>query len=397
MNRRKALLIAVGMLLWAAACSSLATETGPPPAAEPVFPPEIHLEPLVDAGTKITHLAHAGDGSGRLFLVERAGRIRIIENGRLRRQPFLDIVDLVDSASIEQGLLSVAFDPDFAQNGTFYVNHTNLPTEDDTVIARYTVGANPNRADPDSRRQIFFLEQPANNHNGGLLLFGPDGYLYAGLGDGGRGNDPWDNAENLDVLYGKILRLDVRGQETYAIPPDNPFAGEEGARPEIWAYGFRNPWRFSFDPLTGDLYIGDVGEREWEELSFEPGGSPGGSHFGWNTLEGSQCFEPPSNCDREGKVMPIYEYRHGPDGCSITAGHVYRGRSYPELAGTFFFSDFCTGDIWGARRDPAGQWQFEKLLDTDLAVVSFGLDESGELYVLDLEGEVFRLLGGPPG
>lgn len=354
----------------------------------------IALEPFVDAGTMITSMTHAGDGSGRLFITTRAGQILIVEDGNLLREPFIDLTALVDSASIEQGLLGLAFDPEYAENGEFYLNFTNTETEDDTIGARYRVTADPGSADPVSRQDILFVEQPANNHNAGQLLFGPDGYLYIALGDGGPGNDLRKRAQDPAELLGKILRLDVRGQATYAIPPDNPFLERDGYRPEIWALGLRNPWRFTFDPPTGEFYLGDVGQETWEDLNFvaEPGN--GGLNFGWNITEGPVCFSPPSGCDRSGLVEPVYAYRHGEDGCSITGGYVYRGRAHPEWAGMYFFSDFCTGLIRAARRDEDGVWMIAPLLETGLAVVSLGMDEAGELYVLDLAGEVYRITDG---
>ncbi|MFQ5617020.1 MAG: PQQ-dependent sugar dehydrogenase, partial [Anaerolineales bacterium] len=268
--------------------------------------------------------------------------------------------------------------------------YTNLETDDDTIVARYRISGDPNVAAPDSAQVVLFIEQPANNHNGGQLQFGPDGYLYVGMGDGGKGNDPWNNAENLIVLLGKLLRLDVRGRETYTIPSDNPFVDSEDYRPEIWAYGLRNPWRFSFDRLTGDLFIADVGQDKWEEVDFQPANSTGGEHYGWDTLEAAHCFEPANDCNTAGKIMPVAEYGHR-KGCSITGGYVYRGQKYPTLYGVYFFGDFCSGKIWGLQQDDAGSWQMELLLDADLAIASFGEDEAGELYVLDLGGEIYRL------
>lgn len=370
----------------------------PGPVVEPEYPPVIALEPFVEIETSITGMTHAGDGSGRLFITTRTGVIWIARNGRLLSTPFLDLTELVDSASIEQGLLGLAFDPDYAETGEFYLNFTNTETEDDTIVARYRVSDDPDVADPASRQDLLFVEQPANNHNAGHMLFGSDGYLYIALGDGGPGNDLKKRAQNPAELLGKILRIDVRGQETYAIPPDNPFIGRDGYRPEIWALGLRNPWRFVFDPVTGEFYLGDVGQETWEELDFLADPAGGGWNFGWNTVEGPVCFSPAIDCDRTGLVEPVYAYRHGEEGCSITGGYVYRGTAHPEWAGTYFFSDFCTGLIRGARRAAAGTWMIEPLLDTELAVVAFGEDEQGELYVLDLAGGVYRIVAGerPP-
>ncbi len=369
----------------------------PDPTATPLaiqeftFPPQIELKPLAALDRQITYLTHAGDGSGRLFVVGRRGRIWIIQDGEVLPVPFLDIAERVDSASWEQGLLSIAFDPDYAVTGEFYVYYTNLETDNDTVVARYRVSENPDIAAADSGEQILFVEQPANNHNGGQLQFGPDGYLYIGLGDGGKGGDPWGNAQNRLVLLGKILRLDVRGQAAYTIPPENPYANDSEYRPEIWAYGLRNPWRFSFDRLTGDLFIADVGEKVWEEINFQPAGSSGGENYGWDILEGTHCYEPPGDCNPAGTIPPIAEYEHT-DSCSVTGGYRYRGTRYARLEGVFFYADFCSGVIWGMHRSESDEWQQAQLLDTDLAITSFGEDQDGELYVLDLEGGVFRLI-----
>ncbi len=340
---------------------------------------------------QITYLTHAGDGSGRTFLVEKVGRIWVVSpQGEVAAEPFLDIRDRVDAGPSERGLLSVAFDPQFASNGEFYVNFTSKEGDGDTVIARYRT-EDGQWADPASQVEILRIDQPAANHNGGQLQFGPDGYLYIGMGDGGSAGDPWDNAENLGVLLGKMLRIHVSGQATYAIPPDNPFLGREDARMEIWAYGLRNPWRFSFDRATGDLYIADVGQNEWEEVDVQPASSRGGEHYGWDTMEGSHCFEPPEGCDPSGKVLPVWEYPH-PEGCSITGGYVYRGRAFPQWSGLYFFADFCSGRIYALRQGEGGIWEAQPVLETGLNIASFGEDEAGELYVLDLGGQVWKMV-----
>ena len=270
----------------------------PEPTDVPVtFPPSISLEPFVSVPSQITYLTHAGDGSGRIFLVEKPGRVRIIKEGRVQENPFLDITDLVESGGSEQGLLSITFDPDYEKNNEFYVNYTSRAGGGDTTIARYRVSADPNAADSSSGQVLLTIDQPAGNHNGGQLQFGPDDYLYIGMGDGGRADDPWDNAENMGVLLGKMLRIAVQGQETYAVPHDNPFIEQNDVRAEIWAYGLRNPWRFSFDRGTGDLYIADVGQNKWEEIDYQPAQSTGGEHYGWDTTEGTYCFEPADGCD----------------------------------------------------------------------------------------------------
>ncbi len=371
------------------------TATRPAPTLTPtplrgVFPPSVKVEPYARLDGQITYLTHAGDGSGRTFLVEKNGRIWVVEEGNIRRQPFLDIRDIVDSGPSERGLLSVAFDPNFAQNGEFYVNFTSKEGDGDTVVARYSA-PDLQVADPATGKEILRIDQPAANHNGGQLQFGPDGYLYIGMGDGGSAGDPWDNAENLQALLGKLLRIKVSGEETYAIPADNPFVGRQDARLEIWAYGLRNPWRFSFDRATGDLYIADVGQNKWEEVDFQPANSQGGEHYGWDTMEGNHCFEPPEGCDPSGKVAPVWEYPH-PEGCSITGGYVYRGETYLQLLGNYFYADFCTGVIYALRRNEQGVWESQPVLETGLNIASFGEDEAGELYVLDLGGSVYRLV-----
>ncbi|MBZ0307052.1 MAG: PQQ-dependent sugar dehydrogenase [Anaerolineae bacterium] len=349
--------------------------------------PTIDLEPFVRNENQITYLTHAGDE--RLFLVEKQGRIMIIENEQILDTPFLDIADRVESDGSEQGLLSIAFDPAYKENGEFYVNYTSQGGGH-TVISRFHVTDNPALADAESEEILMTIDQPARNHNGGQIQFGPDGYLYIGMGDGGRGGDPWDNAENLSVLLGKMLRLDVTGQETYVIPEDNPYADLEMYNPEIWAYGLRNPWRFSFDRETGDLYIADVGQGTYEEINFQFADSPGGEYYGWNSSEGLHCYEE-SDCDMTTTTLPVFEYDHSL-GCSITGGYVYRGTAFPEMQGIYFFGDYCSGIIWGIRDASTSSPQVEWLAQMSIDLASFGEDVSGELYALDLDGTVYRLI-----
>ena len=358
-------------------------------------PTTFTLEPaqVVDGLEEPTHVTHAGDGSGRLFVVEKDGRIRIVRDGALVDEPFLDISDLVGSEGSEQGLLSVAFHPSYGENGRFFVNYTD--TAGDTVIARYTVSSEPDVADPASALTVLTIEQPAGNHNGGQNAFGPDGYLYIGMGDGGGAGDRFENAQNRGVLLGKMLRIDVDSAEPYAIPPDNPFVGQEGTRPEIWALGLRNPWRFSFDRQTGDMYIGDVGQNAKEELNFQPANSPGGENYGWNTMEATDCYDPPSGCDETGLVMPIAEHTQD-QGCSITAGFRYRGQDVPEFADAYIFGDYCSGNIWALTQDGGDSWTKTLLLEHDSGLSSFGEDEQGELYMVNLgDGILYRLGAGP--
>lgn len=364
------------------------------PTKAVTFPFTLTLDHVVTAPNQITFLTHAGDGSGRLFLVEKQGRILIIEDGSILSEPFLDITGKVKPDEYEQGLLSVAFAPNYETSGVFYVNYTTKATgtldAGTTVIERYQVSAgDANVADPTSAETVLTIDQPATNHNGGQLHFGPDGYLYVGTGDGGGSGDPNENAENLNTLLGKMLRLDVTGEATYTIPSDNPFVEVPSARGEIWAYGLRNPWRFSFDRQSGDLYIADVGQNGWEEVNFQPADSAGGEHYGWDTMEGAHCYEPPSGCDTSGKVLPVTEYDHDL-GHSVTGGYVYRGATYPTIAGRYFFADFGTGRIWGLTRNGT-TWERTEHLNTDLNISSFGEDEDGELYVLDIGGDVYRL------
>ena len=318
------------------------------------------------------------DGSGRLFIIEKVGRIRILQDGQLLGQPFLDISDRVRSDGNEQGLLGLAFHPQYAQNGRFFVNYTD--NNGDDVIARFNVSGEPNTADPNSEVKLLTVDDPFANHNGGVLAFGPDGYLYAGLGDGGSQGDPNGNGQNTGAMLGKILRLDVDSAEPYAIPPDNPFGNE------VWAYGLRNPWRFSFDKGTGDLYIGDVGQNTWEEIDYLPGGSAGGTNFGWNLREGAHDYKGSASPDL---TDPVAEYSHQEGGCSVTGGYVYRG-SMPEWNGIYLYGDYCSGFIWGLIRANDG-WQKQQLFETGVRITSFGQDAAGEIYLVSDSGMIYLL------
>lgn len=330
--------------------------------------------------------AAPGDTADRLFVVEQDGTIVTVHNGRRPAPPFLDIRDRVNARANEQGLLSVAFDPDFAANSTFYVYYTD--SRGATVVARYRLAPNnPAVADPGSEEIILRVEQPYSNHNGGLVLFGPDGYLYIGLGDGGSGGDPQGHGQDPRTLLGTILRVDVRRSATYVVPPDNPFVGQSDRRPEIWAYGLRNPWRFSFDRLTGDLYIADVGQNAWEEVSFQPASSTGGENYGWKVYEGSALFQGPP---RAGLTPPISEYGRQ-EGCSVTGGYVYRGRQLPALVGNYLFGDYCTGFVWALTPQADGTWVRTLLFDSNAQITSFGEDADGEVYVVDRQGTIYRI------
>lgn len=364
---------------------------------------EIALQAVASGFSEPVYITHAGDGSGRLFVVEKAGLIKIIQNGQTLSQPFLDIRDRVGNDG-EAGLLSVAFPPDFAQNGYFFVyyNHKNknlVPPDPrdagnndgyDTVVARFRVSGDPNRADANSEERILLRNQPYANHNGGLILFGPDGRLYIGLGDGGSAHDPLNAGQDLNTWLGKILRIEVSGAGTYTVPADNPFVGRSDAKPEIWDWGLRNPWRFSFDRLTGDLFIGDVGQNQREEISLHPAGQPGGLNFGWDCREGDIAHSTTAPCNGP-FVEPIVAYPRS-DGQSVTGGYVYRGGDFPRLHGRYFFADFVQGRIWSIQRTGGG-WSAKTLgLDTEELIASFGEDERGELYVVAFGGAIYRLV-----
>jgi glucose/arabinose dehydrogenase len=321
-----------------------------------------------------------------VFIVEQVGVIRILQDGQVLDPPFLDLRDRVGAQSNEQGLLGLAFHPDYAANGYFFVNYTDF--RGDTHLARFQRADDPNRADPGSEMELLTVRQPYPNHNGGGLVFGPEGNLYAGLGDGGSAGDPQGNGQATDTLLGKVLRLDVN-VEPYGIPADNPFVNG-GGRPEIWAYGLRNPWRLAFDGQTGDLYIGDVGQNAWEEINFQPAGAPGGLNYGWVYREGRHPYQgnPPADLSL---VEPVAEYDHG-QGCSVTGGVVYRGAELPAWQGVYLYGDYCTGRVWGLLRGADGGFQNAFLFATDARISSFGVDEAGEVYLVDLGGNVYRLV-----
>ncbi|MFA6956967.1 MAG: PQQ-dependent sugar dehydrogenase [Thermoanaerobaculia bacterium] len=322
---------------------------------------------------------------GRLFVTEQTGRVRIIRNGALLASPFLDIADRISCCG-ERGLLSVAFHPAYQANGYFFVNYTGR--DGSTSVSRFKVSASdPDRADASSEVVILTLAQPFANHNGGQLQFGPDGYLYIGTGDGGSGGDPQNHAQNPRDLLGKMLRIDIDSGFFYHVPPTNPVL--DGERSEIWAIGLRNPWRFSFDMATGDLYIADVGQSLWEEIDYQPASSAGGENYGWNLMEASHCYKPATLCDDGSLVKPILEYSHS-EGCSVTGGYVHRGRS-GRLYGSYLYGDFCSGFIRRAKRDAAGSWSSTTILVTGFLISSFGQDASGEVYVADYGGTIYRI------
>ncbi len=375
------------------------------PLAAGTPPDDLELQLVTSAVSRPVAVRHAGDGSGRLFIVEQAGTVAVYDPaGGGPPTTFLDIESVVDDSGNEQGLLGLAFHPDYATNGFFYVNYTRDPGAglDRTVIERYSVSADPDVADPDSGFVILEINQDFSNHNGGDIHFGPDGYLYIGMGDGGSGGDPNNRAQNLGQLLGKMLRIDVDGApaerggflcglvNNYAIPADNPFVGTAGACDEIWAYGVRNPWRFSFDRMTGDLLIGDVGQNAWEEIDFQPADSAGGENYGWDCREGAHPFPGGSTCS--GPVVdPILEYSHSGGNCSVTGGFRYRGTVIGGFAGTYVYADYCSGRIWFATQDGPGNWSSIEWMNTTISVTSFGEDEDGELYLVG-SGALYRFV-----
>jgi glucose/arabinose dehydrogenase len=351
-------------------------------------PAEVSLRAVeVASGLSNPLYLTAPPGDDRLFVVEQGGRVRIVKGGVLLQQPFLDITARVSSGG-ERGLLSIAFHPQYATNGYLYASYTDLAG--DTRIERYSVSpANRDVADPASAQLVLSVAQPFANHNGGLVVFGPDGMFYVGLGDGGSGGDPQNNGQSTATLLGKLLRLDVDAGTPYAIPPGNPFIGQAGARSEIWALGLRNPWRFAFDRVAGLLYVADVGQNQWEEISVVAVNRPG-VNYGWRILEGSHCYGT-ATCNAQGLERPVVEYSHA-EGCSVTGGAPYRGGLIPGIVGHYFYSDYCTGFLRSFRYQN-GQAVDQRSWDVGAlgSVLSFGEDAAGELYVLSANGRVYRL------
>ncbi len=378
-----------------------ARPSSPPTAPTAVEPPagsEAHrnVQPalqMIAAGLdKPTHLTHSGDGSGTLYITEQPGRVRVWRDGQLLPTPFLDLTDRVGDRGTEQGLLSIAFSPDFAQSRRLFVNYTD--NNGNTVISGFIANADGLTADPSSEWVVMRIEQPYPNHNGGQIAFGPDGMLYIGMGDGGAAGDPQNFAQNTRSLLGKMLRIDVSqssAAQPYRVPADNPRFGD-GARPEIWASGLRNPWRFSFDRATGDLFIADVGQNAFEEINFQPAGQ-GGQNYGWRFREGFAPYA--GDPGTLALTDPIHQYAHREGGCAVTGGYVYRGSALPSLVGAYLYGDFCSGLIWALRPNGSGGWQNDLLLRTPYNISSFGEDEAGELYVLDHNGAAYKLIGAP--
>jgi len=374
-----------------AAPTPTATDTPSPTATSP--PPEfavtvIGLDPLVSGLTSPTYLTHAFDE--RLFVTEQGGTIRIIDDGRLLDEPFLDIINRVGSAAFEQGLLSVAFHSNYAESGQFYVNYTDRIGA--TIVSRFSVRSDdPNQADPESEEILLSVRQPFENHNGGQLQFGPDDMLYIGMGDGGSAGDPLNNGQDNSTLLGSLLRIDVSAETGYQIPFDNPFLDDPAIPDEIWSIGLRNPWRFSFDRKYGDLYLSDVGQSLLEEVNYIPYPSAGGQNFGWNIMEGANCFLNES-CDASSLTIPAAQYSHQEGGCSITGGYVYRGANFQDLLGNYFYGDFCSGFIWSLLKDSAGEWASHLVAQSGFKISSFGEDAAGELYLADhASGTVYQV------
>jgi glucose/arabinose dehydrogenase len=353
----------------------------------------IELVPVVANGLQLPlFVTHAADGSGQLFVVEQGGTIRLIDGGVLQHRPFLDIRDRVWTKGNEQGLLGLAFHPDHKANGRFFV-HYNRREDGATVVAEYSRQGHGPEVAVQTERVLMVVPQPYLNHNGGMIVFGPDGFLYIGRGDGGSKGDPQNRAQNPEEWLGKILRIDVDKAHPYAIPPDNPYASG-GGRPEIFAVGIRNPWRFSFDRLTGMLWLADVGQYKWEEVDLVVAGG----NYGWRIMEGAHCYNPAEDCSPEGLVFPIAEYGHEHGRCSITGGYVYRGTAVPALKGTYLFGDYCSGELFAlsASANRKSSTAPRVLMQTGVRISSFGEDEAGEIYIVDHKGAIYRLTAARP-
>lgn len=357
-------------------------------------PAEFTWQVFADGLNQPVGLVSSRDGSGRLFVIEQAGLIWIFKNDGLLPTPFLDLRDRVSTqGSTTAGLLGLVFHPNYGENGYFYIHYTD--SRGISVIARYQSSMDTDVGDPASESRLFEISFPIGEHKGGDLAFGPDGYLYISVGDGGAAGygDQEGNAQNPGTFLGSILRVDVDRGELYGIPEDNPYTSGEGL-PEVWAYGLRNPWRFTFDRLTGDLFISDVGENRWEEINYLPAGSPGGSNFGWSFLEGTSTYknQPPATLKL---VDPVTTYDHS-QGCSVTGGVVYRGATLPEWYGVYIYGDFCLGNIWGLLQKADGSWENELMHKIQGFITSFGQDEDGEVYLVDLTGRIYKLIRKQP-
>lgn len=368
----------------------------PPPPCEPTAEPEpeavpinaINLEWTAGGFAKPLFVTHAADD--RLFVVEQQGTIRVLTaDGVAGNTPFLNIIDRTNSGRNEQGLLGLAFHPDYQQNGRFFVNYTHA--DGSTVVSEFRVTGDANVADAASERQILKIGQPYANHNGGMIAFGADGYLYIGMGDGGSQNDPENHAQNLDSLLGKILRIDIDNGEPYGIPADNPFVNDPNARNEIWSYGWRNPWRFSFDGRTGDMFIGDVGQNAIEEISFNAAGV-GGLNFGWRIFEGNECYL--DDCSSIQQEAAIASYTHDGGHCSVTGGIMSRNQQAVGMYGNYFFADYCSSQIWRLFANGDGSYDMAPLANPGFFISSFGEGVNGDIYVIDqIGGDIYKIVG----
>lgn len=390
------LLIILSVLVWALAFRKpdAPTATKQQPTSQQKTPtynePKVELTKVVEGFTQpVTITSMPNHDDKRLFVVEQAGVIRIVTAERtVEAKAFLDIKPKVQAGG-EMGLLGLAFHPKVKQNNFFYINYIDKDTN--TIIARYTISQTTGLADPASEKVLLKLKQPYPNHNGGDIKFGPDSYLYIGLGDGGSGNDPENRAQNKEELLGKLLRIDVDGSLTYAVPADNPFA-KGGGKPEIWALGLRNPWRFSFDRKNGDLYIADVGQGQYEEVNFQPANSKGGKNYGWRCYEGAQAHLPEGCQDASVYTKPILQYDHGDKRCSVTGGFVYRGSKYPALDGHYLYADFCTKQLFSTKKT-GDSWSPITTTSTGLDISTFGEDSNGELYAADYNnGGIYQIV-----
>jgi glucose/arabinose dehydrogenase len=359
--------------------------------AAPVSAQKLALRPVAANLPGITSVVNARDS--RLFITLQHGQVMIWDRTQVLPTPFLDVSSLVSCCG-EQGLDSIVFHPRYRENGIFFIDYSDH--DGNTVVARYHVSSDRNVADPTSATVLMRIPHPFENHYSGEMQFGPDGYLYIGLGDGGSAGDPFNNAQNLGVLLGKIMRIDVDSASPYAIPPTNPFVNNAAARPEIWAFGLRNPWRFTFDRENGDLWIADVGQAAWEEVDLQRRTSIGGENYGWRRMEATHCYNPATACDTDDAItMPILEYSHVQNRCSITGGYRYRGSLYPALRGKYLYADYCTGELWAVTEGTAGQWTSTLMLATQLQPTTFGEDENGELFIGGSNG-VYALVDETP-
>lgn len=388
--RRLYLVLIIAILLTSLAA---AQDTEPVTTREAAPDPSaISLTLVANGFFRPVLLTNAGDDTGRLFILEQNGRIWIYLDGQILPQAFLDLTDRVSQSVTrgysELGLLGLAFPPDFADTGVFYIHYNDRNNR--TTLSQFNLSDDPNIGDPASEVVLLTLNQPFPNHNGGEIAFGPnDGYLYIGLGDGGSAGDPLDTGQNPSDWFGSILRIAVTGDGTYTVPEDNPSSSREGFAPEVWSYGLRNPYRFSFDSATGDMYIADVGQNVWEEINFQPAESVGGENYGWSDYEASAAYS--TSAVPTDMTYPVAEYRHEAGRCSVTGGYVYRGASVPELQGVYLYGDYCSGETWATWRNTDGEWQTELFVSVGENVTGFGQDEAGEIYIVTYNGDIYRI------